>query len=74
MSFSKETSSVYTVGVDGMVCNVDFSSGNILGKFKASAKAISSMAVSPGLFVCSSFKFYLFFSLNSSLGCCKFGS
>ncbi|CAA6658869.1 unnamed protein product [Spirodela intermedia] len=33
-------------GVDGIVCQIDSSSGNILGKFKASTKAVSSLSVS----------------------------
>ncbi|KAL8195879.1 hypothetical protein R6Q57_025369 [Mikania cordata] len=39
-------SCVYTAGVDGMICELDSMTGNLLGKFKASAKAISSMSVS----------------------------
>ncbi|KAM0029891.1 putative transcription factor WD40-like family [Helianthus debilis subsp. tardiflorus] len=39
-------SSVYTAGVDGMICELDSMTGNLLGKFKASAKAISAMCVS----------------------------
>ncbi|KAJ9537097.1 hypothetical protein OSB04_029830 [Centaurea solstitialis] len=39
-------SCVYTAGVDGMVCELDSMTGNLLGKFRASAKAISSMSVS----------------------------
>ncbi|KAK9059428.1 hypothetical protein SSX86_022048 [Deinandra increscens subsp. villosa] len=39
-------SCVYTAGVDGMICELDSMTGNLLSKFKASAKAISSMSVS----------------------------
>ncbi|KAI3756240.1 hypothetical protein L1987_56059 [Smallanthus sonchifolius] len=39
-------SCVYTAGVDGMICELDSMTGNLLRKFKASAKAISSMAIS----------------------------
>ncbi|XP_076920662.1 uncharacterized protein LOC143581864 [Bidens hawaiensis] len=39
-------SHVYTAGVDGMVCELDSMTGNLLSKFKASAKAISAMCVS----------------------------
>lgn len=39
-------SCVYTAGVDGMVCELDSMTGNLLRKFKASSKAISSMSVS----------------------------
>ncbi|MCL7035639.1 hypothetical protein MKW94_013547, partial [Papaver nudicaule] len=47
VSFSTESSSIYSAGVDGMVCQTDPASGNLLGKFKASTKAISSMVISP---------------------------
>ncbi|XP_062076571.1 uncharacterized protein LOC133781549 isoform X2 [Humulus lupulus] len=47
VSFSRNASCVYTAGSDGMVCQVDSLTGNLLGKFKASTKAISSMSVSP---------------------------
>lgn len=40
-------SCVYTAGVDGMICELDSMTGNLLAKFRASAKAISSMSVSP---------------------------
>ncbi|GFZ09041.1 transducin family protein [Actinidia rufa] len=33
-------------GADGIVCKLDSMTGNLLGKFRASAKAISSMSVS----------------------------
>nr|XP_043629274.1 WD repeat-containing protein 43 [Erigeron canadensis]XP_043629275.1 WD repeat-containing protein 43 [Erigeron canadensis]XP_043629276.1 WD repeat-containing protein 43 [Erigeron canadensis] len=39
-------SCVYTAGVDGMICKLDSMTGNLLDKFKASSKAISSMSVS----------------------------
>lgn len=39
-------SCVYTAGADGMVCQLDSMTGNLLGKFRASTKAISSMTVS----------------------------
>ncbi|KAF4350692.1 hypothetical protein F8388_003413 [Cannabis sativa] len=47
VSFSRNGSCVYTAGSDGMVCQVDSLTGNLLEKFKASTKAISSMSVSP---------------------------
>ncbi|KAI3863686.1 hypothetical protein MKW98_031278, partial [Papaver atlanticum] len=47
VSFSSESSRIYSAGVDGMVCKTDPASGNLLEKFKASAKAISSMVISP---------------------------
>ncbi|GJY12049.1 WD repeat-containing protein 43 [Tanacetum coccineum] len=39
-------SCVYTAGADGMVCQLESMTGNLLGKFRASTKAISSMSVS----------------------------
>ncbi|CAL1413155.1 unnamed protein product [Linum trigynum] len=47
ISFSTSESSIYTAGADGMICKIDPQTGNVLGKFKASCKAISSMCVSP---------------------------
>ncbi|PON61971.1 WD repeat containing protein [Parasponia andersonii] len=47
ISFSRNGSCVYTAGSDGMVCQVDSLTGNLLGKIKASTKAISSLSVSP---------------------------
>ncbi|MQL96350.1 hypothetical protein Taro_029032, partial [Colocasia esculenta] len=48
VSFSRH-GSLYTGGVDGMVCKIDPSTGNLLGKFKASTKAISALSVSAGI-------------------------
>ncbi|PWA61906.1 Quinonprotein alcohol dehydrogenase-like-superfamily [Artemisia annua] len=39
-------SCVYTAGADGMVCELESMTGNLLGKFRASTKTISSMSVS----------------------------
>ncbi|XP_074320356.1 uncharacterized protein LOC141657120 [Silene latifolia] len=39
-------SCVYTAGADGMVCEIDSLNGNLLRKFKASTKAVSSICVS----------------------------
>ncbi|PON88221.1 WD repeat containing protein [Trema orientale] len=47
ISFSRNGSCVYTAGSDGTVCQVDSLTGNLLGKIKASTKAISSLSVSP---------------------------
>ncbi|EXC39743.1 WD repeat-containing protein 43 [Morus notabilis] len=47
ISFSRNVSCIYTAGSDGMVCQIDPLTGNLLGKFKASTKALSSMSVSP---------------------------
>lgn len=47
---SANGSSIYTAGADGMVCVIDFMTGNLLEKFKASTKAISCMCVSPGMY------------------------
>lgn len=49
ISYSSKSSSVYSAGADGMVCKIDCMTGNMLEKFKASSKAISSLAVSPGI-------------------------
>lgn len=46
------SSSIYTAGADGMICEIDSLTGNLLGKFKASTKAISSMSVSAGMVGC----------------------
>lgn len=47
ISFSTHGTCIYTAGADGMICKIDSMAGNLLGKFKASTKAISSMSVSP---------------------------
>ncbi|KAF6152454.1 hypothetical protein GIB67_035522 [Kingdonia uniflora] len=46
ISFSTKSSCIYTAGVDGFVCQIDWTTGSLLGKFKASTKAVSSMALS----------------------------
>ncbi|XP_008223261.1 PREDICTED: uncharacterized protein LOC103323078 [Prunus mume] len=46
ISFPRNASCIYTAGADGMICEIDALTGNLLGKFKASTKAISSMSVS----------------------------
>ncbi|OVA12921.1 WD40 repeat [Macleaya cordata] len=46
ISFSTQSSCIYTAGVDGMICQTDPATGSLLGKFKASTKAISSMVIS----------------------------
>lgn len=33
-----------------MVCVIDFTTGNLMEKFKASSKAVSCMSVSPGMY------------------------
>ncbi|KAF2313847.1 hypothetical protein GH714_018285 [Hevea brasiliensis] len=47
ISFSTQDSCIYTAGADGMFCKIDPQTGNMLGKFRASTKAISSISVSP---------------------------
>ncbi|GLT45733.1 hypothetical protein SLA2020_195420 [Shorea laevis] len=47
IAFSANGLCIYSAGADGMVCEIDSLTGNVLGKFKASTKAISCMAVSP---------------------------
>lgn len=46
ISFPTHDSCIYTAGKDGMICKLDSMTGNLLGKFTASTKAISSMSVS----------------------------
>ncbi|GLJ14877.1 hypothetical protein SUGI_0242040 [Cryptomeria japonica] len=46
ISFASNGRVVYTTGVDGMVCELDSETGNLLEKFRASKKAISCLAVS----------------------------
>ncbi|KAL1806703.1 uncharacterized protein LOC108200108 [Daucus carota subsp. sativus] len=46
VSFPAHGSCIYTAGADGMICELDSLTGNLLRKFKASSKAISSMSVS----------------------------
>lgn len=48
ISFPAHGSHIYTAGADGMVCELDSMSGNLLHKFSAASKAISSLAISPG--------------------------
>ncbi|CAL9756318.1 unnamed protein product [Musa acuminata subsp. burmannicoides] len=46
VSYSMLRRYVYTTGVDGMVCQIDTSTGSILGRFRAFTKPISSVSVS----------------------------
>ncbi|KAK4772339.1 hypothetical protein SAY86_014114 [Trapa natans] len=47
ISFSKRNSCTFTSGADGMICEIDFLTGNLVQKFQGSTKAISSMVISP---------------------------
>ncbi|KAK6161064.1 hypothetical protein DH2020_004445 [Rehmannia glutinosa] len=47
VSLPIQGSHIYTAGADGMVCEIDSMSGNLINKFSAASKAISSLAVSP---------------------------
>ncbi|CDY61661.1 BnaCnng38220D [Brassica napus] len=47
VSSSTKASCIYSGGADGMVCEIDPHSGNVIRKFKASTKAVSSLSVSP---------------------------
>lgn len=47
ISFPANGSSIYTAGVDGMVCEINSMSGDLLGKFSAMSRSISSLSVSP---------------------------
>ncbi|KAK4380078.1 hypothetical protein RND71_001940 [Anisodus tanguticus] len=46
ISFPSHGSFIYTTGADGLICKIDSMSGNLLHKFKASTKAISSLSIS----------------------------
>uniref|UniRef100_A0A6V7QSS4 Uncharacterized protein n=1 Tax=Ananas comosus var. bracteatus TaxID=296719 RepID=A0A6V7QSS4_ANACO len=46
VSFSIHRLCVYTAGVDGMVCQIDISTEKVLGRFRSSTKAISSLSIS----------------------------
>ncbi|XP_047326974.1 WD repeat-containing protein 36-like [Impatiens glandulifera] len=46
ISSPKHDSCIYTAGADGMICKLNSMTGNLLEKFKASTKAISSLSVS----------------------------
>lgn len=48
IAFPANGSCIFSAGADGMVCEIDSLSGNVLGKFQASAKVITSMALSAG--------------------------
>ncbi|XP_031374684.1 WD repeat-containing protein 43 isoform X1 [Punica granatum] len=47
ISFSKQRSHIFTSGADGMICEIDFLTGNLVQKFRGSTKAISAMTISP---------------------------
>ncbi|RID73238.1 hypothetical protein BRARA_B00400 [Brassica rapa] len=47
VSSSAKAFCIYSGGADGMVCEIDPHSGNLIRKFKASTKAVSSLSVSP---------------------------
>ncbi|KAB2012208.1 hypothetical protein ES319_D09G073700v1 [Gossypium barbadense] len=46
IAFATNGSCIYSSGADGMICKIDSLTGNLLGKFRASTKSISCMAVS----------------------------
>lgn len=46
ISFPPHGSLIYTAGEDGMICELDSISGNLVSKFRASSKAISSISIS----------------------------
>lgn len=50
ISYSANGPCIYTAGADGMICRIDFMTGNLLEKFKASTKAVSCMSVSSGMY------------------------
>ncbi|XP_010528816.1 PREDICTED: WD repeat-containing protein 43 isoform X2 [Tarenaya hassleriana] len=44
---SRHASCIYSSGADGMICEIDPHTGNLMRKLKASTKAISCLSVSP---------------------------
>ncbi|XWS38991.1 hypothetical protein CRYUN_Cryun18bG0011600 [Craigia yunnanensis] len=46
IAFATNASCICSAGADGMVCEIESLTGNLLGKFRASTKSISCMAVS----------------------------
>ncbi|KAG9459544.1 hypothetical protein H6P81_004052 [Aristolochia fimbriata] len=46
ISFAHNSSHIYSAGVDGMICQTDGATGELLGKFKSSTKAVSCISVS----------------------------
>ncbi|KAH0458205.1 hypothetical protein IEQ34_013520 [Dendrobium chrysotoxum] len=46
ISFSRHNSFLYTAGLDGMVCQIDCSSGSVIRKFRLFTKGISTLAIS----------------------------
>ncbi|KAK8925784.1 hypothetical protein KSP39_PZI018127 [Platanthera zijinensis] len=46
IAFSRNNSYIYTAGLDGMVCQIDWSIGSIISKFRSSTKGISTLAIS----------------------------
>eukprot|EP00268_Persea_americana_P056369 TRINITY_DN6642_c0_g1_i2.p1 TRINITY_DN6642_c0_g1~~TRINITY_DN6642_c0_g1_i2.p1 ORF type:complete len:638 (-),score=171.77 TRINITY_DN6642_c0_g1_i2:575-2488(-) len=47
ISFSEHGPHIYTAGVDGMVCQIDSTTGSLVRKFRSSTKALSSISISP---------------------------
>ncbi|XP_075488534.1 uncharacterized protein LOC142527575 [Primulina tabacum] len=47
ISVPAKGSSIYTAGVDGLVCEINSMSGDLLGRFSAMSRSISSLSVSP---------------------------
>ena len=52
IAFATNASCIYSAGADGMVCEIESLTGNLLGKFRASTKSISCLAVSSGRCFC----------------------
>lgn len=48
MSFSKSGQRLYSVGIDGHVCEMDCMSGQVLSKFKAAKTPLTCVAVAQG--------------------------
>ncbi|KAL3812984.1 hypothetical protein ACJIZ3_014252 [Penstemon smallii] len=66
VSFPTHGSRIYTTGADGMVCEIASMSGNLLNKFSATSRAISSLSVSPdgNMIATASAKLKIFNSSN----------
>ncbi|MCO5603650.1 hypothetical protein L7F22_057801 [Adiantum nelumboides] len=73
LTFTKSGSFLYTSGADGMVCQFDTGSGQLQGKFKASKRAVSCIAISgDGKYLVAGSGDIRLFDLNSKKRLCKY--
>lgn len=73
LAFAKSGSIIYSAGADGMVCELDVNSGQLLEKFRASKRAVSCIAVSgDGSYLVAASAELRFFDLSSKKRLCKF--